>query len=73
MDITEVSILHHVAIMIMGIWLLSAYNLCHPLVYFTALMYLYLLRRKMQFEERKKSYQRKVILFDTFALWIHDV
>lgn len=42
MDITEVSILHHVGIMLMGIWLLSAFNWCHPVAYFVALIYLYL-------------------------------
>lgn len=44
MDITEVSILHHVGIVLIGIWVLSAYNWCHSVVYFLALIYLYLVR-----------------------------
>lgn len=44
MDITEVTILHHVAIMLLGLWLLSAFNCCHTVVYFLALIYLYLVR-----------------------------
>ncbi|CAL0310218.1 unnamed protein product [Lupinus luteus] len=79
MDITEVSILHHVAIMLIGIWLLSAYNLCHSVVYFVALIYLYLvhegyvtrLRRKLQFEERKQSNQRRVLSDSETVRWLN--
>ncbi|XP_019425819.1 PREDICTED: C2 domain-containing protein At1g53590-like isoform X2 [Lupinus angustifolius] len=79
MDITEVSILHHVAIMLIGIWILSAYNLCHSIVYFVALIYLYLvheryvtrLRRKLQFEERKQSNQRRVLSDSETVRWLN--
>ncbi|KAK7244024.1 hypothetical protein RIF29_38841 [Crotalaria pallida] len=79
MDITEVSILHHVGIMLMVIWFLSAYNWCHPVVYFIALIYLYLvheryvtrLRRKLQFEERKQSNQRRVLSDSETVRWLN--
>jgi len=42
MDMTEVSILHHVGIVLIAIWILSAFNWCHSVVYFAALIYLFL-------------------------------
>ncbi|XP_020233597.1 C2 domain-containing protein At1g53590 isoform X1 [Cajanus cajan] len=79
MDITEASILHHVAIVLIGIWLLSAFNWCHPIVYFVALIYLYLvheryvtrLRKKLQFEERKQANQRRVLSDSETVRWLN--
>ncbi|KAM5586495.1 hypothetical protein ABKV19_005421 [Rosa sericea] len=67
MDITEVSILHHVGFVLFVLWLLAQHNCCYPLAYFVSLIYLYLvheryvmrLRKKLQFEERKQSNQRR--------------
>lgn len=42
MGITEVSIIHHAGIVLLGLWLLSEFNLCHPVAYFISLIYLYL-------------------------------
>ena len=42
MGITEVSIIHHVGIVLLVLWLLAEFNLCHPLAYFLSLIYLYL-------------------------------
>lgn len=44
MDITEVSILHHVGIVLISLWLLSTFDRCHAAFYFVALIYLYLVR-----------------------------
>lgn len=79
MDITEVSILHHVGIVLIGIWVLSAYNWCHSVVYFLALIYLYLvheryvtrLRKKLQFEERKQANQRRVLSDSETVRWLN--
>ncbi|XP_021832155.1 C2 domain-containing protein At1g53590 isoform X3 [Prunus avium] len=67
MDITEVSIIHHVGIVLSVLWLLSHFNCYHPVAYFASLIYLYLvheqyvmrLRKKLQFEERKQANQRR--------------
>lgn len=45
MDITEVSIIHHIGIVLLVIWLLSSFNYCHPLFYFISLIYLYLVSK----------------------------
>lgn len=44
MDITEISILHHVGIVLISLWLLSSFDCCHAAFYFLALIYLYLVR-----------------------------
>ncbi|KAK7401717.1 hypothetical protein VNO78_13417 [Psophocarpus tetragonolobus] len=79
MDITEVSILHHVGLVLTGLWILSALNWCHTVVYFVALIYLFLvheryvtrLRRKLQFEERKQANQRKVLSDSETVRWLN--
>ncbi|XP_028763804.1 C2 domain-containing protein At1g53590-like [Neltuma alba] len=79
MDITEISILHHACIVLLGLWLLSAFNCCHPVAYFGALIYLYLvheryvtrLRRKLQFEERKQANQRRVLSDSESVRWLN--
>jgi hypothetical protein len=42
MDITEVSVIHHVGIVLLCLWLLSSFNWCHPVAYFVSLIYLFL-------------------------------
>ncbi|KAL2331237.1 hypothetical protein Fmac_018818 [Flemingia macrophylla] len=79
MDITEVSILHHVGIVLIGLWILSAFNWCHTIVYFVALIYLFLvheryvtrLRKKLQFEERKQANQRRVLSDSETVRWLN--
>ncbi|TQD85531.1 hypothetical protein C1H46_028897 [Malus baccata] len=79
MDITEVSIIHHVGIVLCMLWLLSHYNYCHPVAYFLSLIYLYLvhdryitrLRKKLQFEERKQANQRRVLSDSETVLWLN--
>ncbi|RYQ83092.1 hypothetical protein Ahy_B10g101713 isoform E [Arachis hypogaea] len=79
MDITEVTILHHVGIVLMVMWLLSAVNYFHPFAYFVALIYLYLvhelyvtrLRKKVQFEERKQANQRRVLSDSETVRWLN--
>ncbi|TXG66636.1 hypothetical protein EZV62_007911 [Acer yangbiense] len=79
-SIMEISIMHHVCIVLLSLWFLSAFNLSHPLVYFVSLIYLYLvheryvmrLRRKLQFEERKQSNQRRVLSDSETVRWLNN-
>ncbi|CAL5187240.1 unnamed protein product [Lathyrus oleraceus] len=79
MDITEISILHHVGIVLISLWLLSSFDCCHAAFYFLALVYLYLvheryvtrLRKKLQFEERKQSNQRRVLSDSETVRWLN--
>ncbi|XP_076924909.1 C2 domain-containing protein At1g53590-like [Bidens hawaiensis] len=81
MDITEVSIIHHVGIVFLVIWLLSAFNSCHPLVYFISFIYLYLVhenfairfRRKVRFEERRQANQKRVLSDSESVRWLNHL
>lgn len=71
--------MHHVGIVLFLIWLLSYFNRCHPVAYFISLIYLYSvhdryvmrLRRKVQFEERKHSFQRRVLTDSETVRWLN--
>nr|DAD33858.1 TPA_asm: hypothetical protein HUJ06_012709 [Nelumbo nucifera] len=81
MAITDISIIHHVAIVFALLWALSSFNCCHPAVYFISLIYLYQvhvrysmrLRRKVQFEERKQANQRRVLSDSETVRWLNHV
>ncbi|KAK9078189.1 hypothetical protein SSX86_002246 [Deinandra increscens subsp. villosa] len=81
MDVTEISIIHHVGIVLLGIWLLSAFSYCHPSVYFIALIYLYLVhenfstrfRRKVRFEERRQANQKRVLSDSESVRWLNHL
>lgn len=104
-SITEATMIHHVAIVLILLWLLNSFDYGHPLAYFLSLIYLYLvctifcffhvvmwlfwfnfhyglirlficcwnlkvheqyitrLQRKLQFEEKRQSNQRRVSIF----------
>ncbi|GFY97749.1 calcium-dependent lipid-binding (CaLB domain) family protein [Actinidia rufa] len=77
--IFEVSILHHICVVLVVLWLLSSFNCCHPVAYFTSLIYLHLvheryvmrLRRKLRFEERRQSNQRRVLSDSESVRWLN--
>ncbi|XP_050368771.1 C2 domain-containing protein At1g53590-like isoform X2 [Argentina anserina] len=79
MDITEVTLIHHVGIVLGVLWLLSQYNCCHAFAYFLSLIYLFAvheryvmrLRRKLQFEERKQGNQRRVLSDSETVRWLN--
>ncbi|XP_076906414.1 C2 domain-containing protein At1g53590-like [Bidens hawaiensis] len=81
MDITEVSIIHHVGIVLLAIWLISSLGYCHPLVYFVSLIYLYLVhenfaerfRRKVRFEERRQANQKRVLSDSESVRWLNHL
>ncbi|XP_062087211.1 C2 domain-containing protein At1g53590-like [Humulus lupulus] len=79
MDITEVSIIHHVGIVLLVLWFLAEFNWCHPVAYFVSLVYLYLvheryvmrLKKKVQFEERKQANQKRVLTDSETVRWLN--
>ncbi|XP_028124101.1 uncharacterized protein LOC114321156 [Camellia sinensis] len=80
-SLLEVSILHHVCIVLVLLWLLSFFSCSHPIVYFFSLIYLYLvheryemrLRRKLRYEETKRSNQRRVLFDSETVRWLNHV
>ncbi|KMS98254.1 hypothetical protein BVRB_4g094030 [Beta vulgaris subsp. vulgaris] len=79
MDVTEVSMIHHVTIVLVLLWLLNSYNCCHPVVYFISLIYLYQiheryfmrLRKKLEFGERKAANQRRILTDSETVRWLN--
>lgn len=79
MVVTEISIIHHVGIVLLLLWLLSFFDCCHPIVYLLSLLYLWLvherftlrLRRKLKFEERKAANQRRVLTDSETVRWLN--
>ncbi|XP_022854019.1 C2 domain-containing protein At1g53590-like isoform X3 [Olea europaea var. sylvestris] len=78
-SILEATIIHHVCIVLILLWLLDSFKCCHPVAYFLSLIYLYLvhdlyetrLRRKLQFEERRQSNQRRVLSHSETVRWLN--
>ncbi|KAH9611148.1 hypothetical protein KSS87_017226, partial [Heliosperma pusillum] len=79
MVITEISMIHHVGIVLVLLWFLNLYNCCHSIFYLIALIYLHQvheiysmrLRRRMQFEERKSANQRRVLTDSETVRWLN--
>ncbi|XP_059662796.1 C2 domain-containing protein At1g53590 isoform X2 [Cornus florida] len=79
MSITDVSMIHHVAIVLFFLWSLSYFNCCHTVAYVVSLVYLYLvneqyvmrLRRRLQFEEKRQSYQNRVLCDSESVRWLN--
>ncbi|XAR56396.1 hypothetical protein NMG60_11036867 [Bertholletia excelsa] len=79
MSVFEASILHHVCIVLLLLWLLSSFNCCHPIAYFISLIYLYLvheryvmrLERRLRFEERRVGNQRRVLSDSESLRWLN--
>ncbi|KAK9269401.1 hypothetical protein L1049_001174 [Liquidambar formosana] len=79
MDITEVSIIHHVGIVLLVLWLLSSFNWGHPVAYFLSLIYLYQvheryimrMQKKLQFEERKQANRKRVLCDSETVRWLN--
>ncbi|KAB2043737.1 hypothetical protein ES319_D01G039200v1 [Gossypium barbadense] len=53
MDLMEISIMLHVGLVLLLLWMLSQFNLCHPLPYFLSLIYLYLAIHSSSAENKK--------------------
>nr|XP_011465558.1 PREDICTED: C2 domain-containing protein At1g53590 isoform X1 [Fragaria vesca subsp. vesca] len=79
MDITEVTLMHHMGIVLGVLWLLSYYNCCHAIAYFLSLIYLFAvheryvmrLRKKLQFEETRQGNQRRVLSDSETVRWLN--
>ena len=42
MDITQVSIIHHIALVLLGLWVVTSLGWAHPALFFVSLLYLYM-------------------------------
>ncbi|KAL7129268.1 hypothetical protein ABFS83_13G054000 [Erythranthe nasuta] len=78
-SIIDATILHHVCIVLLVLWFLNSFNYGHPVVYFLSLIYLYLvhegyvvkLTKKLQFEEKRESNQKRVLVDSETVRWLN--
>ncbi|RAL49068.1 hypothetical protein DM860_015059 [Cuscuta australis] len=76
---TESTLIHHVVIVLLLLWLLNSLNWCHPFAYFISIAYIYWvhesyasrLRKRLQFEEKKQSYQRRLLSDSESVRWLN--
>ncbi|CAL9180298.1 unnamed protein product [Musa hybrid cultivar] len=79
MDITEASIVHHLALVLLLLWVLVQLGWSHPVLFFLALLYLYKvnayytlrLQKRLQFEERKYANQRRLLSDTESVRWLN--
>ncbi|KAL8507865.1 hypothetical protein ACS0TY_018421 [Phlomoides rotata] len=78
-SILDSTMLHHMCIVLLLLWALNSFNYCHPVAYFLSLIYLYLvhevyvlkLKKKLQFEEKRESEQRRVLSDSETVRWLN--
>ncbi|XP_020251921.1 C2 domain-containing protein At1g53590-like isoform X2 [Asparagus officinalis] len=79
MDVTQVSLIHHIALVLLLLWVFTSLGWAHPVVFFISLLYLYAvneqylvrLRRKLQYEERKSANQRRLLSDSESVRWLN--
>ncbi|CAN6237979.1 unnamed protein product [Urochloa humidicola] len=79
MDITEVTVVHHAALVLLALWAAAAAGWAHPALFLAALLYIFAvnerytmrLRRRLQYEERKCSNQRKLLSDAETVRWLN--
>ncbi|KAJ1269970.1 hypothetical protein BS78_06G019000 [Paspalum vaginatum] len=79
MDITEVTVAHHAALVLAALWAAAAAGWAHPALFLAALLYIFAvnqrytmrLRRRIQYEERKCANQRKLLSDAETVRWLN--
>ncbi|PAN05859.1 hypothetical protein PAHAL_1G145500 [Panicum hallii] len=79
MDITEVTVVHHAALVLAALWAAASAGWAHPALFLVALLYIFAvnerytmrLRRRLQYEERKCSNQRKLLSDAETVRWLN--
>ncbi|KAG2650586.1 hypothetical protein PVAP13_1NG162700 [Panicum virgatum] len=79
MDITEVTVVHHAALVLAALWAAASAGWAHPALFIVALLYIFAvnerytmrLRRRLQYEERKCSNQRKLLSDAETVRWLN--
>lgn len=75
------SIIHHVGLVLLVLWILDSIGWRHPFAFFVSLLYLYKVneryservRKRLQFEERKCAYKRRLLLDSESVRWLNRV
>ncbi|EAY85558.1 hypothetical protein OsI_06931 [Oryza sativa Indica Group] len=79
MDITEVTVVHHAALVLLALWAAVSAGWAHPAIFLAALLYLFAvnerytmrLRKRIQHEERKCANQRRLLSDAETVRWLN--
>ncbi|XP_062218903.1 C2 domain-containing protein At1g53590-like isoform X2 [Phragmites australis] len=79
MDITEVTVVHHAALVLAALWAAVAAGWTYPVLFLAALLYIFAvnerytmrLQRRLQYEERKCANQRKLLSDAETVRWLN--
>ncbi|CAD6337154.1 unnamed protein product [Miscanthus lutarioriparius] len=79
MDITEVTVVHHAALVLAALWAAAAAGWAHPALFLVALLYIFAVNqrytmrlwRRIQYEERKCANQRKLLSDAETVRWLN--
>ncbi|XP_066376194.1 C2 domain-containing protein At1g53590-like isoform X2 [Miscanthus floridulus] len=79
MDITEVTVVHHAALVLAALWAAAASGWAHPALFLVALLYIFAVNqrytmrlwRRIQYEERKCANQRKLLSDAETVRWLN--
>ncbi|KAL3503040.1 hypothetical protein ACH5RR_037489 [Cinchona calisaya] len=78
-SVLEATILHHVGIVLIALWMLNSFNSCTPVAYFISFIYLFLvheiyvirLRKTLEYEEKRNSNQRRILSDSETVRWLN--
>lgn len=79
MDITEVTVVHHAALVLAALWAAASAGWAHPALFLVALIYIFAvnerytmrLRKRLQYEERKCANQRRLLSDAETVRWLN--
>lgn len=79
MDITEVTVVHHAALVLAALWVAAASGWTHPALFLVGLLYIFAVNqrytmrlwRRIQYEERKCANQRKLLSDAETVRWLN--
>lgn len=79
MDITEVTVVHHVALVLAALWAAGNAGWAHPALFLLALVYIFAvnarytmrLKKRLQFEEKKSANQRRLLSDAETVKWLN--
>ncbi|XP_037483913.1 C2 domain-containing protein At1g53590-like [Triticum dicoccoides] len=79
MDITEVTVVHHVALVLAALWAAGNAGWAHPALFLLALVYIFAvngrytmrLKKRLQFEEKRSANQRRLLSDAETVRWLN--
>ncbi|XP_037405152.1 C2 domain-containing protein At1g53590-like [Triticum dicoccoides] len=79
MDAGDLSIVHHIGLVLLALWAAASFGFCHSVVFLIAFLYLYMvnarcamrLRKRIQHAEMKSAYQQRLLSDGESVRWLN--